>query len=52
VSQSVIHVALIVRDYDEAVTFFTKTLDFTLVEGTWIPEQDKRWMGAAPRRIT
>ena len=35
--------ALVVRDYDEAIEFYTKTLHFTLVEDTYQPEQDKRW---------
>jgi catechol 2,3-dioxygenase-like lactoylglutathione lyase family enzyme len=48
VKQSLVHVALVVRDYDEAIAFFTKTLGFTLVEDTYIPEQDKRWVLVAP----
>jgi catechol 2,3-dioxygenase-like lactoylglutathione lyase family enzyme len=47
-SQSVIHVALVVRDYDEAITFYCGTLNFTLVEDTYQPEQDKRWVVVAP----
>lgn len=46
--QSLLHVALVVRDYDEAIAFFTQQLDFTLVEDTFIPEQDKRWVVVAP----
>ncbi|MBT3233734.1 MAG: VOC family protein [Calditrichaeota bacterium] len=46
--QSIIHVALVVRDYDEAIDFYTKKLHFTLVEDTYIPEQDKRWVMIAP----
>ena len=42
------HVALIVRDYDEAIAFFTEKLDFTLVEDTYQPAQDKRWVVVAP----
>jgi catechol 2,3-dioxygenase-like lactoylglutathione lyase family enzyme len=48
VKQSLVHVALVVRDYDEAIAFFTTTLGFTLVEDTYIPEQDKRWVLVAP----
>jgi catechol 2,3-dioxygenase-like lactoylglutathione lyase family enzyme len=48
VRQSIIHVALVVRDYDEAIEFFTKTLSFTLVEDTYIAAQDKRWVLVAP----
>jgi catechol 2,3-dioxygenase-like lactoylglutathione lyase family enzyme len=46
--QSILHVALVVRDYDEAIAFFTKKLHFTLVEDTYIPEQDKRWVLVRP----
>jgi catechol 2,3-dioxygenase-like lactoylglutathione lyase family enzyme len=41
-------VALVVRDYDEALSFFVGTLGFSLVEDTYIPEQDKRWVVVAP----
>jgi len=46
--QSIVHVALVVRDYDEAIEFYTKKLHFTLVEDTYQPEQDKRWVVVAP----
>lgn len=36
------------RDYDEAIVFFTEVLDFTVIEDTYIPEQDKRWVLVAP----
>jgi len=48
VKQSIVHMALVVRDYDEAIEFYTKTLHFTLVEDTYQPEQDKRWVVIAP----
>jgi catechol 2,3-dioxygenase-like lactoylglutathione lyase family enzyme len=48
VKQSIVHVALVVRDYDEAIQFFTEKLDFTLVEDTYQPQQDKRWVLVAP----
>lgn len=41
--------ALVVRDYDEAISFFVDTLDFELIEDTYIPEQDKRWVVVAPK---
>ena len=50
--QSLIHVALVVRDYDEAIAFFCKKLHFELVEDTYQPEQDKRWVVVAPPRST
>jgi catechol 2,3-dioxygenase-like lactoylglutathione lyase family enzyme len=46
--QSILHVALVVRDYDEAIEFFCHKLHFTLVEDTYQPEQDKRWVVVAP----
>ena len=46
--QSILHVALVVRDYDEAIRFFCEKLHFTLVEDTYQPEQDKRWVLVAP----
>ena len=46
--QTIAHVALIVRDYDEAIEFYTRTLRFELVEDTYQPEQDKRWVVVAP----
>ncbi len=47
-TQSLAHIALIVRDYDEAIAWFTGVLGFTLVEDTYQPEQDKRWVIVAP----
>jgi len=46
--QSIVHIALVVKDYDEAIAFYTKKLHFTLVEDTYQPEQDKRWVVVAP----
>ena len=46
--QSIVHIALVVRDYDEAIDFYTKKLNFTLIEDTYQPEQDKRWVVVAP----
>lgn len=46
--QSIAHIALVVRDYDEAIAFYTGTLNFTLVEDTYQSEQDKRWVVVAP----
>ncbi len=47
-NQSIVHIALVVRDYDEAIEFFCRKLHFTLVEDTYQPEQDKRWVLVAP----
>ena len=46
--QSIVHIALVVADYDEAIAFYTEKLHFTLVEDTYQPEQDKRWVVVAP----
>jgi catechol 2,3-dioxygenase-like lactoylglutathione lyase family enzyme len=46
--QSLIHIALVVRDYDEAIAFFCNKLHFVLIEDTYQPEQDKRWVVVAP----
>jgi catechol 2,3-dioxygenase-like lactoylglutathione lyase family enzyme len=46
--QSIVHIALVVRDYDEAIDFYTQKLHFTLIEDTYQPEQDKRWVVIAP----
>ncbi len=46
--QSVVHIALVVKDYDEAIEFYTKRLHFTLIEDTYQPEQDKRWVVVSP----
>jgi catechol 2,3-dioxygenase-like lactoylglutathione lyase family enzyme len=48
VKQHLLHVALVVRDYDEAIEWFTKKLNFSLVEDIYQPEQDKRWVVVAP----
>ncbi len=46
--QSIAHIAFVVRDYDEAIRFYTQTLSFTLVKDEYQPEQDKRWVIVAP----
>ena len=46
--QSIVHIALVVRDYDEAIKVYTEKLHFTLVEDTYQPEQDKRWVVVSP----
>ena len=47
-NQSIVYVALVVRDYDEAIRFYTEKLNFTVVEDTYQPEQNKRWVLVAP----
>lgn len=46
--QSIVHIALVVEDYDEAIDFYTNKLHFTLVEDTYQQEQDKRWVVVSP----
>ena len=46
--QSIGQVAIVVRDYDEAIDFYVKLLGFTLIEDTYLPAQDKRWVIVAP----
>lgn len=46
--QSIAHIALVVHDYDEALDFYVNKLNFRLVEDTYQPEQDKRWVVVAP----
>jgi catechol 2,3-dioxygenase-like lactoylglutathione lyase family enzyme len=48
VKQSIGLVSLVVRDYDEALAFYIGTLGFLLVEDSYVPEQDKRWVVVAP----
>jgi catechol 2,3-dioxygenase-like lactoylglutathione lyase family enzyme len=47
--QSIGQLSLVVREYDEAINFYVGTLGFTLVEDTYVPEQDKRWVVVAPQ---
>jgi len=47
-SQSLGLVAVVVRDYDEALAFYVGTLGFTVVEDTPVPEQQKRWVVVSP----
>jgi len=46
--QSIVHIALVVRDYDEALEFYINKLGFVLLEDNYQPEQDKRWVAISP----
>ena len=46
--QTIVHIALVIKDYDEAIKFYTEKLHFILVEDTYQPEQDKRWVVVSP----
>jgi catechol 2,3-dioxygenase-like lactoylglutathione lyase family enzyme len=47
-TQTLAHIALVVRDYDEAISFYVDRLGFELVEDSYQPEQDKRWVVVRP----
>ena len=46
--QRIAHIALVVRDYDEAIAFYTEKLQFDLIEDTKLDDQ-KRWVLIAPK---
>jgi len=46
--QSIVHIALVVRDYDDAIDFYVNKLNFELIEDTYQSEQDKRWVVVSP----
>ena len=46
--QSSVQVALVVRDYEEAIDFYVNRLGFSLVEDIAIEAQNKRWVVVAP----
>ncbi len=50
-NQKIAHIALLVKDYDEAIDFYTKKLHFTLLEDTKLSET-KRWVLIAPKGST
>ena len=41
-------ISLVVREYDEALAFYTGKLGFTLIEDSFVPEQNKRWVVVEP----
>jgi len=47
--QAVAHLTLVVKDYDEAIDFYTKKLNFDLLEDSYQEAQDKRWVVVAPK---
>ena len=46
-AQTLSHATLLVRDYDEAISFFTNALGFQLIEDT-PQDEGKRWVLVAP----
>ena len=50
--QEIVHIALLVKDYDEAIEFFTSKLNFDLIQDIYQPEEDKRWVIISPPNST
>jgi catechol 2,3-dioxygenase-like lactoylglutathione lyase family enzyme len=48
-NHSIAHIAIVVRDYDEAIAFYVEKLGFELVDDSYQPEQDKRWVVVRPQ---
>jgi catechol 2,3-dioxygenase-like lactoylglutathione lyase family enzyme len=46
-NQHIAHIALVVNNYDEAITFYTQKLNFTLIEDTKLSDT-KRWVMVKP----
>lgn len=46
--QSIIHISLVVDDYDDAIDFYVNKLKFDLIEDSFQPEQNKRWVVVSP----
>jgi len=46
--QNIVHIALVVNDYDEAIKFYVEKLNFTLVKDT-VQSETKRWVLVAPQ---
>jgi catechol 2,3-dioxygenase-like lactoylglutathione lyase family enzyme len=49
--QKIAQIALVVNDYDEAIDFYIKKLQFSLVEDT-VLSPTKRWVVVAPQNST
>jgi catechol 2,3-dioxygenase-like lactoylglutathione lyase family enzyme len=47
-NQQIVHLALVVKDYDEAIAFYTQKLNFDLLEDT-VMSETKRWVLVAPK---
>jgi catechol 2,3-dioxygenase-like lactoylglutathione lyase family enzyme len=46
--QEIVHIALVVRDSDEAIDFYVNKLNFELIENTYQPERENGWVVVAP----
>ena len=47
-AREITSLALLVADYDEALDYYTRVLDFELLEDTWLSET-KRWVRVGPK---
>lgn len=47
-NQQLAQIAIVVRDYDEAIAFYTQKLHFDLLEDT-VLSPEKRWVRVAPK---
>ena len=47
-NQQIVQIALVVDDYDEAIEFYTRKLNFELLEDTRLSES-KRWVRVRPK---
>lgn len=47
-NQRIAQISIVVNDYDEAIEFYTKKLNFRLIEDTHRPAQNKRWVVIRP----
>ncbi|MEM8887739.1 MAG: VOC family protein [Bacteroidota bacterium] len=50
--QNIINLSFVVREYEEALEFFTQVLNFDVLEDFEQPEQNKRWIRVAPKGST
>lgn len=50
-NQNITHISLLVDDYDKAIEFYVKKLNFTLIEDTII-SNNKRWVLVRPKGAT
>lgn len=46
-NRSIAHISLLVRDYDEAIDFYTRAMGFVLTEDT-VMDPEKRWVTLSP----
>lgn len=48
-NQSIVHTAIVVNDYDEAINFYVNKLNFVLLKDEYQEKQKKRWVIVAPK---